>query len=664
MSSSLPGVSSSSLPVAVVAPALASSPAGTAAARIATRGAAARRGLTLSRLPRSPFGLPSGHALQARFERRAARCPVGWQPAGALRHLHDAVWVSGLWQRLCRTAADPVRVSGHGRRRCVQVLGVMRLQGLEQPPEEGVRLKVWAPVAGRSLQEAAENRQYEYELMRALEVDAAGAAAFRQEQDGPDAHPSLMAWQHLSAERLVLGPSMNDEGWLVAVRRACEFELTQRLIRLDRPFKTAELHAYLDQLFAHLRRRLGRERRLVGLVARVLEGLQLDATALNRARRFIRVDGEVHPSLADYVTAVRLRPALDRLEREQPQLLPVFALAADDPDTPYRPGDEPAHFLRRWFTANGLLPRTWRLVLRSGPRLLMPLRHFYSGYPVSALLDFLLTLQDLDTREAPSPWFLWVALSAVANPGYRFNRHRQDIPCRNQWALALRHHNRLPETQRNRDEVACVLRWMFRALPVFDQRQRDAGWSWLLQRAHDWEQCEAARLRTSQGMVWQAPDERADVGPPVRSSFLLQPVTTALDLWLEGQAMRHCIADRLSSCRLGKHHVLSLRPAGEPDRRLATVLLCNDGTRWTVEGVRGFANRDASPAMWTAAAAHAERLDPRRPAERPHPYAAEPGTRIRDLSPYIEPAASIDTLDTPDLPDTDGVDPQALPGKA
>lgn len=140
-------------------------------------------------------------------------------------------------------------------------------------------------------------------------------------------------------------------------------------------------------------------------------------------------------------------------------------------------------------------------------------------------------------------------------------------------------------------ELGDVLEWLDEAYGTLDKRQRDAGWAWMLGEARTWIQRRRLEIESAASGPWRVPfasDE--DRG------WIARPITSAVALWDEARAMRHCVFDPLERSRTGDWLAVSVREARCPDRRVATAVLARGVPGYAVREVRGFANADPPPA--------------------------------------------------------------------
>lgn len=464
---------------------------------------------------------------------------IRWCPALDLLSVHDADFATGMWQGLLAAVDDPVRVSYDEGQRIVQVLGVARFRRAAAGP-----------------------------ISVELRLDRGGE----------------MAWVGVAARDIVVHGIPAGWYWLDIVRCAAAHEIEADSISRTGGCDPAAIDCYCEALFAHLRRRLARQADLRLMRRRVAQALQLDADALRLARRLIQIPTDWGLArMSYYNAALRHLQSLRVLERELPAAVPLYAAVADRDDFPRQA--QPACALRAFLLAQGLEPRSWRLLARAGQRLWLPIRQFYRGDAGEAMLDYLRLLQRLDIGCEPPAWLAWCLLAQAANPE---NRHPAQLQAIEPYLASIGHAARaylsLPQRDASRVELALIANWISAARPEFDKMQRRAGWSWLVRSAARWEQ---SRVDAAPSRRWPVPLHRHVAGATV-----CELLDSALALQLEAQAMHHCIADFAGECERGDAVVASIREASRPDGRVATALLRRSEDRWRVEQVRGVANVD------------------------------------------------------------------------
>jgi hypothetical protein len=499
-------------------------------------------------------------SVQADFAGWRADAP-SWQPPAELRHLHVPVLVASLWRRLIDAVRDPaIRLDDGG----VVVLGIAIF---ERDPAGALHARLW------------------------------------REKEG------CLQWDPCPDDEIVLQALPAGWIWLDLIRRAAVVELAHHLKASAVAPMEGDLERYGRALFEHFRRRLARHADLRVIRQRVARALDLDPAVLRIARRLMNLlPDRGLPRLSYYNTVVRHREAFLSLERELPQAIPLYGALVDRGDFPRR--GWPAQALHRYLVEHDLSPAIWRLIVAAGPRLFLPVRHFYRGDAGTAMLDYLRILSDLRLQVEPHPHLIWCLLSRVANPGFRFERHRENlVRHRHRFGHAARHFMRDPEVARA--DLPDVLEWLAAECPQLDKLQRRAGWPWLVRQTRQWLELRQREI-DAEAVAWDVPFDELIV-----EDFVFRSLKSVRDLWDEARAMHHCADDYASRCAGGEVLIVSIRHRDAPQRRRATAMLERVGGAWRVAQVRARANRNPPARVAEAAARLVAQLNVRSPAGTP-----------------------------------------------
>jgi hypothetical protein len=127
-----------------------------------------------------------------------------------------------------------------------------------------------------------------------------------------------------------------------------------------------------------------------------------------------------------------------------------------------------------------------------------------------------------------------------------------------------------------------------------DAHQKKAGWQWIRRQSDAWHE-EQARKQVTDNYTWStALDAYQDGG------FDVVPLTSSIDLAVEGAEMRHCVGSYAGSCNIGRNRIFSIRKGG---KRLATAELVYDNRShaWSLNQNRGPYNRPPSPDIMAVA---------------------------------------------------------------
>lgn len=264
------------------------------------------------------------------------------------------------------------------------------------------------------------------------------------------------------------------------------------------------------------------------------------------------------------------------------------------------PGDDKA--LRAALAAQGVSARGARLYLDYGDRLFAPLgpawiqRHDCARSRTSAIA-WLKLLQACEMDIAPPPAFVR-AIAACCQPKAGLG----SVPValfRAAWrGWSQASYGGQPAADFVRDELTPVFLWALRRHEThgLDPNQARRGWAWLRKAWQD-----DCRLRA----LPPPRREWAAVCPDATfKGVRLIPLTSEAALADEGEVMAHCIADYFWSNTLGKDaQVYSARDPRTLERLATVALVRGDDGKWGLDDVKAKSNRDAAPAVHTAAQA-------------------------------------------------------------
>lgn len=279
--------------------------------------------------------------------------------------------------------------------------------------------------------------------------------------------------------------------------------------------------------------------------------------------------------------------AEQRLIEETPQLLTLYELLKDA--LPHE--GERAEVMRHHLMRKGVRPSMWRLLHRDGSEWMTPMLPFYRRkrfWKAAAALDILLLAQSFSTQSLVPAWQLKALMSLRANPNRPSGDYYADL--------------------KDLDKLnARMGRWAQneRLQPILQENaERIFQWAsthWLKGFCDSLTKVtlqSLMRVVTEHGAREQA---RAKIADPWLSPVALmlncrlegiKPVViqNALELWEEGDAMRHCAYELLPKCAAGSYIVVSLRPVSG-GRPLATVGIRRMSDVVTFHQVTGFANQ-------------------------------------------------------------------------
>lgn len=282
--------------------------------------------------------------------------------------------------------------------------------------------------------------------------------------------------------------------------------------------------------------------------------------------------------------------AEQRLLSETPQLVTLHNLL----DQRLPAEGERTEVMRRHLLNHAVRPAMWRLLHQVGSDWMAQLRPHYlrerERRPVVAV-DMLLIAQSFGTQALAPLWLLKAFLSLYGNPNRpraAYHPHLSDLYGLNASLGRWAQNERLaPLLQTHVHELLCWANGQWAKGQGHNlQRLTLPG---LLRLVAEHQARELVSVQSAS--PWPMPQGvELECLLPGHGAVLMQ---TALDLWEEGQVMRHCAARFIDGCTRGEYFVVSIRPktGGRP---LATVGLLRDRGLVYYDQVTGFANTPVS----------------------------------------------------------------------
>lgn len=461
------------------------------------------------------------------------------QPPESLRAAHDPALLSQLWSRLIQVVREPTQTVWSGDIRWVQVTGVAVLGFM---PDGTVQPYLHEPV-----------------------------------EDGSTRLERLDPWT------VVLQGCPYRDLWLKALARLACWDVQQHALQRGVQLSDGQAGGYARWAFAHFSRQLTRHADLRQMRARVARVLALEPAAVAMAARLpVTTRSDALVVLGAYNRVQQHRAAFEAVAREAPNLLPIFGAVCDSFGFPDE-GEALARLRRFLVQIQGLSPRTWRYLCNAGYRVLKPLAEFYGGDVDRAAVEHLALLDLIGVSTCSPRWLVRTLLAGWGDAGNRWASYANDVAKHQKlWAHLARTLTRMGPDQIELDKLDLVRRWIF-DLPegvAPDSQQRAAGWPWLLRHANDWAEVQRRRAETQKS--WSTWTETVAVG-----RWTLRPLNSALDLWEEALAMRHCAETFVERCQSGDHVMFSVT---EGSRRVGTALMTRTVHGWCLGQVKGFAN--------------------------------------------------------------------------
>ena len=292
-----------------------------------------------------------------------------------------------------------------------------------------------------------------------------------------------------------------------------------------------------------------------------------------------------------YNHAISYRQDFETLIREALQLIPLYALLADELAF-YDPlaAQQVTARMQNWLIRDGIKPAMWRLLCRDGTQWIKEFLAYYDldrQTPAVAAVDLLRIVQAFGTGRLVPAWLLHAFIQLGGNP----NSPTIDISHRldDMFSLCARLGHLLAQCDEAslavfKDRAQDICSWVsdhWDELPKgYVSRATLRG---LIRKTDAQMRLDAIRLQGAQG--WEVPYQLALKTPDVQAVILNSP----LAIWTEGRDMRHCAESYIGACKRGECLMVSLRSPGRT-RALATVAFDIRTRKVSQKKLSGFAN--------------------------------------------------------------------------
>jgi len=473
---------------------------------------------------------------------------IGAQPPADLAHLHRPARLSVIWEHILHLLRNPVEV--HHMSGDMTVFNILGSAALIRSASGVLSAFLW--------RQDSLDRPY-IEMVREELFTLLG-----------------MPWRWV---------------WLSRVLLFARQEYTMELELLHHPATEPEISAYFTWVEKIFIKRIRQHADMRQVRRRIAAALALDPAAMRRARHGLPFGSMPRVStVRDYNTAIRLEAELDQLERDAPDLLPLYmavGLASDFPKL-----GEPVQRLKAFFLAHGFKESHWRYITRCSPRLLLTMRHVYQGAELpEETLDFLRIVCDFGGREPVPPPLVTSLFSVWGNPAQRHCSYAEfyAVHCcyPHIMKLAAARFGKC-DFDTLQDELLVIVRWAWDVKLTLTKEQRREGWPWLLEKAQaHLERLEAQERGKSE--CWTVPAKTFVVGP-----CHLRFLESSYDLWEEAMTMRHCVDRYVAKCKDGNVCIASVTVN---QRRVATAMFSWSGEELNLIQIAGKANSTVSTAI-------------------------------------------------------------------
>ena len=398
----------------------------------------------------------------------------------------------------------------------------------------------------------------------------------------------LMTVAEVPAESVVAQSSPWRWQWLQSLAHPIALEYVDWRSRRGHETSLAYAKRYSQWLLKTLETKL----RVGELRAELAKHLALDPWALQIASRFLRPhDRPQRALLADYNCVLAQRAIFAKLESDAPHLIGVYGALCRARGFP-RTG-EPVQRLKEYLIANHISQQTWIAILNAPAKFWLIANRYYTGASAGQVLDLILCIDVLGFDQTPQVWVLDAMLAAHGGPGARYSGYVYEV-CKGEavWRHMVRLLKNIEKpTEAQRLDLKRVVDWVGRTRQdQLTRAQRQAGWRWMVGKSLQWEKQKKIEL-VSSGISWWVPAKELAVG-----GYEFRFLTNPLEVWEEGQAMRHCAYILVRGCETGNCWLVSIRRGGE---RVATLELRRTGEKWRIHQLAGTANRPCTGAVWS-----------------------------------------------------------------
>ena len=368
--------------------------------------------------------------------------------------------------------------------------------------------------------------------------------------------------------------------------------LMQRLRRLlneRHPHHALDVRLYTDWLMAALVKHHWTDDKAARVRAVVKDRLQLNPVVMHHVRTYLAASTGRSARMADYNRALMRQTQDARLLQEAPQLITLYGLI--EMDLPMQ-GERPAA-MKTYLQDNGIKPVTWRLLHQHGTGWMQAFMGYFEDSISSPqrAINLVHLLQLFGFQNAVHTELMHSLMRLRENPNSPVRSAEMWDEGSTLGGLLRRlgllyEQGALADRQLIGDKLYHLVHWA-------DQQQPAQAWlsrctvSGLIRHVVDDQKLAQATL--AHGQRWQIPC--ALTWPD--DKFELVFLSSALDIWKEGQAMQHCAVNYIEVCAQGQEIMASIRPRAG-GKALATASFQLTDEQVTLVRMSGFANSQVS----------------------------------------------------------------------
>lgn len=328
----------------------------------------------------------------------------------------------------------------------------------------------------------------------------------------------------------------------------------------------------------------------------IRQGLELDSTTL-RLLKLKRHYESIELITIGHYNEVQLEQSeLLALEAQAPFLLPLWWGFRSVDFLPVF--GEPLQRLKQSLIAIGGQPAQWRAIANSagaGIKAYEILRkEFLVGSVHENMSQVVSVLSTLGANRFPPIWLLRLVLSMVGTMAKPSEHYATDL---NAVYKPLRHVLRLITAMPMATELPVlqaqthsILRWVWdQQIKVLDRKQRQGGWTYLLDRATEYAK-DKQSLLSVENLYWQSPVPELEI-----AGHKVVPLNTGKALWDEAVNLKHCADVYAERCLKGQWSLFSVRDL--TGKRRATISYERGCEDWDFVQVCGTANSQVSESV-------------------------------------------------------------------
>ena len=375
-----------------------------------------------------------------------------------------------------------------------------------------------------------------------------------------------------------------------------KLKATLSMEALSRIGDAARAMAWAEWAWAYIELKVIGPVDLSALQYAIRQGLELDATTVRLIKLKSHYESSELITIGHYNEVHLEQGDLLAVEAQAPFLLPLWWGFRSVNIFPVE--GEPVQRLKQCLLKLGGLPAQWRAIVNSGQIGIntyeMLCKEFLVGNVHENMSQVVSVLSTLGANQFPPIWFLRLVLSLVGTKARPPLHYATDL---NAVYKPLRHILRLIQASPQSTKPAAlqaqthsILRWVWdQQIKVLDRKQRQGGWTYLLERATEYAQDKQSLLNV-ENLYWTSPIPELKI-----AEHQVVPLTSGKALWDEAVTMNHCADIYAERCLRGQWLIFSVRDL--TGKRKATISYEQGCEEWDFVQVCGMANSQVSESV-------------------------------------------------------------------